>query len=189
LIAQIHQFMISGFLSFAQAGEAGGGVSFWNNPAIWRPLNLLIFIAILVYILRNKIGIGQVLDKRAVSIRNELDQARREKEEAERRLEQVLSRLNKLDDEIAAIQSEAARDAERELERIAAAAEADAEKIRQTAQREIEGAVRAAKAELRAFVAEQSVDLAESIIRKEIRPEDSTRLVTKYIDELGEVRK
>ena len=66
---------------------------------------------------------------------------------------------------------------------------ADAEKVRQTAQREIEGAMKAARTELRAFVAEQSVGLAETIIRREIRPDDNTRMLNKYIDELHEVSK
>ena len=82
-------------------------------------------------------------------------------------------------------------DAEREREstRLAQAGTADAEKIRQMAQREIEGAMKAARTELRAFVAEQSVELAETMIRREIRPEDNARMLNKYIDDLHEVSK
>ena len=49
--------------------------------------------------------------------------------------------------------------------------------------------MKAARTELRAFVAENSVQMAENIIRREIRPEDNTRMLNKYIDELSEVSK
>ncbi len=45
-------------------------------------------------------------------------------------------------------------------------------KLREQARREIEGAAKAAKKELRRFAAQQSVELAEKVIRTDIRPED-----------------
>jgi ATP synthase F0 subunit b len=175
-------------LLFAEAAEQAQK-SFWRDPAVWRPLNLLIFVAIMIYILRKKIGIGDVFDKRAGGIRKQLEEARTAKEEAERRLAEVQTRLSKLDQEVGEIKKEAELESAREMDRILKGAAADAEKIGQTAQREIEGAVKAAKADLRAFVAEQSTQMAEAIIRREMKPEDNNRLVGKYIDELGGVRK
>jgi F0F1-type ATP synthase membrane subunit b/b' len=46
-----------------------------------------------------------------------------------------------------------------------------------------------ARAELRAFVAENSVGLAEAIIRRELKPEDNSRLLNRYVEELREVAK
>ncbi|HXG92958.1 MAG TPA: F0F1 ATP synthase subunit B [Blastocatellia bacterium] len=163
--------------------------SLLTSPALWRILNLLIFVLILVWILRSKVRIGQVFDRRAAAIVKELEQARREKEEAQQRLAEVEARLARLDEEVAQIRAEAERESRREIERIERAAEADAEKIKQTAQREIEGAMKAARTELRAFVAEQSVAMAEAMIRREIRPEDNKRMLDKYLDELREVNK
>jgi F-type H+-transporting ATPase subunit b len=158
-----------------------------GNVALWRVINLLIFVIILVYILRNKIRIGQVFDNRAASIAKQLEQAKRDKQEAEARLAELEARLGRLDQEVVEIRAEAERDSAREAERIRLAATADAEKIRIAAQREIEGAMKAARSELQAFVAEQSVALAEGIIRREIRPEDNTRMVNDFIADLGEV--
>ena len=62
-------------------------------------------------------------------------------------------------------------------------------KLREQARREIESAAKAARAELRQFAAEQSVRLAEEMIRREIRPEDDARLVKEYVEELGGVRR
>jgi F0F1-type ATP synthase membrane subunit b/b' len=61
--------------------------------------------------------------------------------------------------------------------------------LRDQAVHEIESAGKAAKHELRRFTAEQSVRLAEVMIRKDIRPEDDARLVVMSIDELGGARR
>ena len=173
------------FLTAEQAEATG----FLKNPDIWRVLNLLVFVIFLIYILRSKVRIGQVFDNRAAAIVKELEQAKRDKQEAQARLAELEARLGKLDQEVAEIRAEAERESAREAERIRQMAAADAEKLRQTAQREIEGAMKGARGELRAFVAEQSVALAEGIIRREIRPEDNTRMVNRFIDDLSEVSK
>jgi len=160
----------------------------WRDPR-WRIVNLLIFIVLLVYILVKKVRVGKVFDDRAATILKELEQARRDKEEAQRRLAEVEARFGRLDQEIAEIRAESERESQREAERISQAAAADAEKIRLTAQREIEGAMKAARTELRAFVAEQSVERAETLIRRDIRPEDNQRMLNKYMDELSEVKR
>lgn len=170
------------------AAEQAEATGLWN-PNLWRVINLIVFVIFLVYILRSKVRIGQVFDNRAASIVKELEQAKRDKQESQQRLAELEARLGRLDHEVADIRAEAERESARETERIRQTAAADAEKIKQTAQREIEGAMKAAKGELRAFVADQSVALAEGMIRREIRAEDNTRMVNKFIDDLSEVSK
>jgi ATP synthase F0 subunit b len=169
--------------------ESEGQDGFWTNKPLWRVINLSVFILILIYILRSKVRIGQIFENRAATIVKELEQAKRDKQEAETKLAELETRLARLDQEVAGIREEAERESAREAERVRQAAVADAEKIRLTTQREIEGAMKAARTELRAFVAEQSVALAEGIIRREIRPEDNARMLDKYVDDLREVNK
>jgi F-type H+-transporting ATPase subunit b len=171
------------------AGQTAEGGGFLQNTTLWRVINLLIFVVILVYLLRNKIRIGQVFNDRAASIVKELEKAKREKQEAEQKLAELEARLGRLDQEIAEIRAQSERESKAEAERISQSAQVDAEKIGQTAQREIEGAMRAARSELREFVAEHSVKLAEEIIRREIRPEDNSRMFTKFVDDLREVNR
>lgn len=171
------------------AAEQAEATGFWQDPKIWKVLNLLVFVIFLIYILRNKIRIGQVFNDRAASIVKELEQAKREKQESQERLAELEARLSRLDQEVADIREQAERESAREADRIRQTATADAEKIKQTAQREIDGAMKAATGELRAFVAEQSVALAEGIIRREIKTEDNTRMVNRFIDDLSEVSK
>jgi ATP synthase F0 subunit b len=172
-------------LVLAEAGEK----SIYTSPELWRPLNAIIFLLVLIYILRNKIGIGRIFDGRAASIKRELEQARQEKQQATDRLAEIESRLNRLDQDVAQVRDEARRESEQEAARIRETAAADAEKIAQMTRREIDGAVRTARAELRAFVAEHSVGLAESIIQREIKPEDDRRIIGEYADELREAGK
>jgi F-type H+-transporting ATPase subunit b len=171
------------------AAEQAEATGFWKNPNIWRVLNLLVFVIFLIYILRSKVRIGQVFNNRAASIVKELEQAKRDKQESQQRLAELEARLGRLDQEIADIREQAERESAHEAERVRQTAADDAEKIRQTTQREIEGAMKAAKGELRAFAADQSVALAEGMIRREIRTEDNTRMVNKFIDDLSEVTK
>ncbi|HEY6332554.1 MAG TPA: ATP synthase F0 subunit B [Blastocatellia bacterium] len=158
------------------------------DHTLWQVINLVIFVAGLAYIFINKVKIGQVFDKRAAAIKRNLDEARKEQLEAQKHLAEIAARLARLDQEVAGIKDQAEREARREAERIKQAAEADAEKMAQLAKREIEGAARSARAELRAFTAEQSVGLAESLIRKHIKPQDNTRIVSQYVDELGAIK-
>lgn len=180
----VDMFIRPALFAAAEQAEATGLL---NNTTLWRVVNLLVFVIILAYILRSKVRIGQVFDNRASSIVKQLEQAKRDKQEAEEQLARVEARLGRLDQDVSEIRSEAERESAREAERIRQAAAADAEKIRQSAKREIEGAMKFARTELQAFVAEQSVSLAEGIIRREIRPEDNTRMLNEFIDDLSEV--
>jgi len=163
--------------------------SFLMNQGLWQVINFIVFVAIMIYILRNKIGIGKVFDDRAVAIRKELDKAKIEKEEAERKLAEVEARMSKLDEEVAQMRAEADLEAEREATRIREAATLEAEKIKLMTAREIEGAMKEARAELRAFVADNSVAMAEAIIRRELKPEDNSKILNKYVEELRGVAK
>ncbi|HSE38779.1 MAG TPA: ATP synthase F0 subunit B, partial [Blastocatellia bacterium] len=99
------------------AAEQAEATGFWNNPDIWRVLNLLVFVIFLIYILRNKIRIGQVFNNRAASIVKELEQAKRDKQESQQRLAELEARLGRLDQEVADIREQAEREGAREAER------------------------------------------------------------------------
>jgi F-type H+-transporting ATPase subunit b len=156
-------------------------------PTIAKLINLLLFVGLMFYFLRRPI-IG-AFQGRQQSIRHELMRAEEERAAAEARLEEVEGRLAGLDAEVEAIRTNAQREAAEERARVERATEAEIRKIREQARREIESAAKAARAELRTFTAEQSVKLAEEMIRRDIRPEDDAHLVREYVEELGGVRR
>ncbi len=104
------------------------------------------------------------------------------------KLSEVETRLANLDTEVAAVREKARAEAEAEKARLSLATEKDIAKIKEQATREIESASKAARHELRRFAAEESVRLAEDILKQEIKPEDDARLASLNVEELGRVQ-
>lgn len=155
-------------------------------PVIGKALSLLVFAGVLIYILRRPVG--QAFRDRREAIRRELMRAQEERNAALAKLAEVEGRLARLDSEVEAIRAQAQKDAAEERARIERQTEEEIRKIREQSRREIESAAKAARASLRAYAAEQSVRLAEEMIRRDIRPEDDARLVSEYVEELGGIR-
>ena len=177
----MHLFGLMTFLLFAAEGAWGEYL-----PAVAKVFNLLLFAGVMIYILRGPVG--QAFRDRRESIRRELMRAQEERNSALAKLAEVEGRLAQLDTEVEAIRAQARRDAEEERARVERQTEDEIRKIREQSQREIESAAKAARAGLRAYAAEQSVRLAEEMIRRDIRPEDDARLVSEYVEELGGIR-
>jgi ATP synthase F0 subunit b len=157
----------------------------WEDllPTLARLLNLLLFVGLMYFFLRRPLG--DAFRARREGIRRDLLRAEEERNAAVAKLKEVEGRLGRLNAEVEAIRAQTQREAAEERERIEHATEEEIRKIREQARREIESAAKAARAELRAYTAEQSVKLAEELIRKEIRPEDDAHLLSEYVEELG----
>ena len=173
---------------FALAEGEGAPAPWWNIPSfeVWRWVNLIIFVVAFIYILRRPVS--DAMRARREGIRRELMRAQEERNAALAKLEEVEARLAKLDAEVASIHEQSQKEAAAERERIRRSTESETQKLREQAQREIESAGKAARQELREFAAEQSVRLAEEMIRRDIRPEDDARLVSLRVEELGGAR-
>jgi F0F1-type ATP synthase membrane subunit b/b' len=174
-------------LFFAQ--ETAAAHPWYNYPGFeaWKFFNLLLFILALVFILRRPIGAS--MRARREAIRKELMRAQEERNAAMAKLEEVNARLARLHEEVATVRAQAEQEAAQERERIARTTEEDVRKLREQAQREIESAGKAARVELRRYAAEQSVELAEQLIRRDLRHDDDERLMRDYITELGGVKR
>ena len=167
---------------FLAEGEAA---PWWNIPSfeLWRWINLIIFVALFIYILRRPVS--EAMRARREGIRRDLMRAHEERNAALAKLEEVEARLARLDEEVANVREQTAKEAAEERERIRRSTENEARKLREQAQREIESTGKAARQELREFAAEQSVRLTEEMIHRDIKPEDDARLVSLRVSELG----
>jgi F-type H+-transporting ATPase subunit b len=154
-------------------------------PILAKVVNLLLFAGAMYFVLRRPLA--EAFRARQEGIRRDLMRAEEERRAAVAKLEEVEERLAHLGSEVEAIHEQAQKEAAEERARIERAAEDEVRKIREQARREIESASKAARAELRAYAAEQSVRLAEEMIRRDIRPEDDAHLVGEYVEELGGV--
>jgi len=157
----------------------------WNYPGfeLWKFINLAVFIGFMIFLLKRRTG--EAFRTRRENIKRDLARAREERDAALAKLKEVEDRLSRLDTEVAAIREQQVQEAAEERERIAKSTETEVAKLSEQATREIESAGKVAKHELRRFAAEQSVRMAEQIIRREMKPEDDQRLITQNIEELG----
>lgn len=158
----------------------------WDYPGfeLWKFINLAIFVAALIFVLR-KFGLAGLFRDRKETIQRELARAQQERDASLLKLKEVEERLGLLDTEVATIKEQAGREAAEERERIARSTETEIGKLTEQASREIEHAGKVAKKELRRYTAEQSVRLAEEIVRREMKPEDDARLIANNIEDLG----
>ena len=158
--------------------------SWANYPGleIWKFLNLAIFTAGALYVLRKPISAA--LATRREAIRQELITAQAEREQALARVSEADDLLSRVDEHVAAIHKQAQQEAKSEKERLAAAAVNEIEKLKQQAQREMESADKLARKELRQFLAQRSVELARESVRGQMRPEDDTLLIKENIGDL-----
>lgn len=154
----------------------------------WKFVNLAIFVGLLTYILFRKANLGLAFSTRRESIKNELEKARLERDAALAKLKEVEERIAGLNDQIASIKETSRQEAAEERKRIAAATAEEIAKLTAQGQREIENAARTAKNDLRRYTAEQSVRMAEQILKREMRPEDDARLIAHDIEEMGAKR-
>lgn len=153
--------------------------------ALAKLVNLAVFLGLLFWLVRKPAQ--DFFAKRLAEVRATLQQAAKEKEVASAKMAELDSRLNKLDSDIAEIKAQAQREALAERERLEAEARRDMEKIRQSAQREVESAKQIAMTELREYAATKAVDLAEQMIRKELKPEDDAKLLQRMGEEMSKV--
>jgi F-type H+-transporting ATPase subunit b len=157
----------------------------WDYPGLeaWKFLNLLLFVATMVYLLKRPLT--NAFKSRREEIRRDLLKAQEERDQALAKLAEVQSRLDSLDSEVASIQELARSEAEAERDRIARETELEMLKLREQAQREIVSAGKVVRHDLRLFAAQQSVKLAEEVLRREIRPEDDRKLIDMNVEQLG----
>jgi ATP synthase F0 subunit b len=169
-------------LAAEEGHEAGWG---WIET-IGRWINLLILFGVIIYFVR--IPARRFFAGRATSISDDIRSSADAYERARSERAAVEERVAKIDQELASIRAEAAKQADLERERVREQARQDAGRLLENARREIENVTRASQKELKEYAAELAVDLAERRIGREIRPQDERKVVDRFFVTLGEER-
>jgi F-type H+-transporting ATPase subunit b len=167
------------------ASEVSGGLMEWlNYPGLeaWKFLNLALFTAAAIWVLRKKIN--EALLARRDAIQKEMLDAQAEREQALARVAEADSLLSRLEVEVKTIHEQARQEAQAERQRLAAATERELAKLNQQAQREMETAQKVSRKALRKHLAKRSVEFARQTIQSQMRPEDDTVLIKESIGEL-----
>jgi F-type H+-transporting ATPase subunit b len=175
------------FNLFAMIEGADVGPPWWNYPGLelWKFVNLLVFILCGFY-LHRRFGrpIKEGLRARSEAIKRELKRAKEERDQAVAKLSEVESRFANLDAEVLKVKERSAAEIEAERERIRSTTEGELARMRDQAKREIESTGKTVRHELRQFAAQESVRMAEEILKKEIGPDEHARLTNRSIEEL-----
>jgi F0F1-type ATP synthase membrane subunit b/b' len=161
----------------------------WDYPGfeLWKFVNLALFVGLMVYVLM-KADIRGAFRARGESIKAELEKARTERDAALAKLKEVEERLAGMSEQISSINQRSKTEVEQERKRIAQSTQEEVAKLTAQAQRDIENAAKVAKNDLRNFAAEQSIRMAEDLIRRDMRPEDDARLMMHNVEEMGAAR-
>lgn len=161
-------------------------MEWFNYPGleVWKFLNLAIFTAVAIYILRRPIS--EALGTRREAIKQELVHAQERKAHALEKVAEADSQLSRLDADVRVVKEQSQREVESERQRIAAATAREIEKLKQQAEREMETADKVARKELRQFFAQRSVEFARETVRQQMRPDDDRHLIE---DNIGELRR
>jgi F-type H+-transporting ATPase subunit b len=149
---------------------------------LWKWANFAVLAGGLGFLIGK--NAGPMFAARSKQIRKDLIEADEARKEAEARASAVERRLANLEAEVAALRSEAAREAQSETERLQRQTAAEMEKIQAHALSEIAGAGKAARLELKRYSAELAVGLAEKKIRDRMTPETETALVRGFVRDL-----
>lgn len=176
-----------------KAAESGGwwaGVKhfedeWFNIPGFeaWKFINLAIFIALMVYVLKKPLG--DAFKAKRDQIRAELIKAEQEKQAALVQLTSAEGKLAQLPTEKETILREAKDEAETEKKRLAEHAEFEAERLRKQSEAELARLAGQTRKELRRLSAEKTVTLAEQKLRASIDGSIDARLVKGSLSEIG----
>src|SRR3990172_4363144 len=171
------------------ASEAGGG----GGSVLITPQFGLIFWTVLTFVLL-AILLGRfawrpllgAIEERERTIRESLEQARRDREEARALLEQHRSLLTQARRERAEAVAAGQRDAERVKVEILEEAKTQREQLLRQTDVQIAALIRQAREDLRGVAADLAVQAAGKLLAKNLDDATQRRLVEDYLKDLGE---
>jgi F-type H+-transporting ATPase subunit b len=186
-------FLFNFIILASESGNSSGWLaafnhfweSYFNNPGfpLWKFINLAIFVGLLVYLAKKPLS--EAFKTKREVIRAELIKAEEEKQAAMAKLTEVESKTAQLESEKDRVILTSQIEAENEKRRISEQTESDIAKIRSQAEAEIVRTKTVAQNQLRKFSAEESIRLAEQMLREKLGAASDADLVRVGINNLG----
>lgn len=167
----------------AAANAAEGSEALTRTTEIFKWINFAILAGLVYWVFA--IVLPPKFRRRADEISSAVTKAAAAKAEADRQLQDAERRLAHLDEEVAALRAESAREAVAEAERIRALAQADARKVRDAARAEIAAAERAARNGLQQLTAKLAVDGAEALLTKQLTTQSQDALIASFLSHVS----
>lgn len=182
-------FLLTGLATVALAASGGDGHHVDSGVLLkdflYRCLNFGVAFGLLAYFVTKPIRKG--LAGRREGIAKALADAEAAKADAEAKFAEYDRKLSKASAEIEEIQIALRREGELERERILASAREMSEKIKQEAEKSAANEVAKARAELRQEAARMAITIAEDLLKKNFTSADQDRLVSEYLQKVGDL--
>lgn len=176
--------LVSMIVPAAYASGGGEGTSPWDAwMLLWRVINTLAFIMLLVYLLKKPLK--TFFSKRRVTLARELEEAREQRNRAEQTIQEYKAKLAGMAAELEKMRAELRKSAETDKEKLLANAERMANSMVESAKVAAEQELRNAKIALKNEAVDLAVQLAEALIRERINEDDRKRIVQDYLVKVG----
>lgn len=145
----------------------------------WQIFNFVVFLVVLFFALRRPVR--EFWASRTHQIRFEIDEAARLKGESQERHDVIQGRLARIDREMKDLVQSLEKDGELEKKRIAEEARRFVVRLQGDSERIAAQEVRKAQEILKGQAVQLSLELAERLIRENLKGSDQTRMVEKYL--------
>lgn len=146
---------------------------------IYRWINFLIFVGVLVWVFAKKTP--PYFRSRQKAIADAIAESARAREDAERQERVAEEKMASLDHEIAELRTRAKQESAAEAQRIHALAQEEAKRIEQASQMEIRAAERAAQTELKAIAARLAIERAEALLVERVHSQAESNLFRGFV--------
>jgi F-type H+-transporting ATPase subunit b len=166
------------------SSEEEGHASSWLGLPItvWQALNLVLFIAVLVYFVAKPMSAA--FRKRQEEIEERRRQAEKQKADVERLSAEIRERTAKLERDIEEIRKQGVVEGQVARAELAARADEEVVRVGRETKEEIERRMAAAREDLRRAAADLTASAAEGILSREINDSDRQRLLSESVEKL-----
>ncbi len=166
----------------ALAAEEGAETFLGIPTVVWKSLNLLAFIALLVYLLARPLR--HFFRARREEIGRALDGAAKQRDEAARLRSEMEARVASLEGEIGALQERLRREGERERETLEKQGETEAARLLAQIEGESARRLEEARSRLAREAADVAAELAWELLERELTEADRERIFNATLERL-----
>ena len=168
--------------SLALAAEEGAHLSPWAE-ILYKTVNTVVLFGLLGYFLRKPVV--RFFRGAAAAQKEQLEDVRKQERVASQALQDQRIEIEELQAEVERMRQAARADAAAELNLMTQETNTLAEKLQAQVHLQVEQEMRKARMDLRNQLADDTVRLAEGLIRQRLGPTQQQALVREYTDKLG----
>ncbi len=171
-----------GAVGAASGGGGHGDESEKITDLFARILNFAILAGALVFLLRKPVK--NFFGGRNKQIESEFSEVRARKEKIRAEFDEISRKLKEIEGEREKIVAGYVREGEAEKRKIIESAQTMSRRIEEQAQITINMEIKKAREELQEEIAELATNMAEEIIRNNMKPDDQKRLANEYVEKV-----